>query len=79
MTVSFSKWNYIDDGVYPEVFEVILVVLKDGRVTGGYVDSGMYLDQAHRYIRQSRGGIVFFRDILAWCSVEDKKVEAGEA
>ena len=64
------------DGIYPTDFEVVLVVMKDGDLSGGCVERGSrYTDENWRgVIRQNRGGVIDYEDILAWKPIENINV-----
>ncbi len=67
---------FIEDGIYPTDFELVLVVMKDGDLSAGCVDRGSYYteDNWRGVIRQGRGGIIEYDDILAWKPIEQMNV-----
>ena len=54
----------------------ILVIDKDGQLSAGCVDKGSAYRTygPHGVISQSRGGIMFFDDIIAWKPIDGLKV-----
>ena len=53
-----TDFFFVEDGVYPDDFELVLVVLKDGSLSGGCAERGMEhtKNTPKGVIRQSRGG-----------------------
>lgn len=71
--IKLDGFFFIEDGMYPTNFEVVLVVMKGGRLSGGCVERGSrYTDENWRgVIHQSRGGVIDYEDILAWKLIEN--------
>ena len=74
--IELTDFFFIEDGIYPEEFELILVIDKDGHLSAGCVDKGSAYRTYGSYgvISQSRGGIMSFDDIIAWKSIDGLKV-----
>ena len=80
LLISLTDFFFIEDGMYPDEFELILVVDKDGELSAGCVDKGSRWEEYMPYgvIRQSRGGYLTFDDIIAWKVIdEDSRQNLG--
>lgn len=73
---SLTDFFFIEDGMYPSEFELVLVIDKHGELSAGCVDNGGYYHKEHPrgVIHQSRGGVIFFEDIIAWKPIDGVKV-----
>lgn len=76
ISFTLKDWFFIEDGIYPTSFELVLVVMKDGSLSGGCVERGSrYTDDNWRgVIHQSRGRVIDYEDILAWKPIEGLNV-----
>lgn len=74
--LELTDFFFIKDGIYPADFELILVIDQQGKLSAGCVDKGhAYRDgYPHGVIRQSRGGVMYFDNILAWKPIDGLKV-----
>ena len=74
--IELTDFFFVEDEIYPDEFELILVIDKDGHLSAGCVDNG----SAYRsygscgVIRQGRDGIISFDDIIAWKPIDGLKV-----
>ena len=64
--VTLNGFNYIQDR-FPDDFEVCLIVEKDGHLTAGCWDTGLWATENGKpgRFRQSRGGVIEPDDVLA--------------
>lgn len=69
--VTLKGFNYIQDR-FPDDFEVCLIVEKDGHLTAGCWDTGLWATENGKpgSFRQSRGGVIEPDDVLAWLPIE---------
>ena len=74
--IALTDFFFIEDGIYPDDFEWILVIDKNGHLSAGCVDKGSAYRTygSHGVISQSRGGIISFDDIVAWKPIDGLKV-----
>ena len=75
--ITLKGFQYREDGILPEDFEVYLLVLNDGSLSAGCWDTGLYSteDGAPGCFRQSRGMSIDFDLVRAWLPIEDKRIE----
>ena len=75
LNIEFSDWFYVEDGMYPDDYEMILVVMKNGSVDAGSVNTATeYLkEHPHGIIRQDRGGVIDYDSILCWTPLDNIK------
>lgn len=73
--VTLKGFNYIKDS-FPDVFEVCLIVEKDGHLTAGCWDTGLWSTKNGKpgSFRQSRGGVIEPDDVLAWLPIEEATI-----
>lgn len=76
ININLTDFFFIKDGMYPAEFEVVLAVMKDGSLTAGCATKGSDYDKEYPkgILRQGRGGVIDFKDILAWKPLEEGKV-----
>lgn len=74
--IELTDFFFVEDGIYPDEFELILVIDKEGHLSAGCVDRGSAYRAYGPYgvISQSRGGIMCFDDIIAWKPIDGLKV-----
>lgn len=74
--VTLKGFNYIKDG-FPDDFEVCLIVEKDGHLSAGCWDTGLWSTENEKpgSFRQSRGGVIEFDDVLAWLPIEKATID----
>ena len=74
--IELTDYFFIEDEIYPDEFELILVIDKDGHLSAGCVDKGSAYRTYGSYgvIRQGRGGIITFDNIIAWKPIDGLKV-----
>ena len=71
--VTLKGFNYIKDKL-PDDFEVCLIVEKDGHLSAGCWDTGVWSTNHGKIpgsFRQSRGGVLEFDSVLAWLPIEN--------
>lgn len=75
-TLKFKDFHLIEDEL-PDDFEVCLIVLKDGMLTAGCWDTGLYSRENGEpgCFRQSRGMSISIDSVQAWLSIEEYKIE----
>ena len=75
--ITLRGFQYRENGVLPNDFEVYLLVLNDGSLSAGCWDTGLYArqDGALGCFRQSRGMSIDFNSVKAWLRLEDKHIE----
>lgn len=73
ISFTLTDFFFVEDGVYPDDFELVLVVLKDGRLSGGCAERGLEhtKNNPKGVIHQSRGGVIEYEDIIAWKPLEE--------
>ncbi len=74
--ITLTDFFFVEDGIYPEEFELVLVIDKQGELSAGCMSIEEYYAKDHPegLIRQSRGGVIFFEDIIAWKPIDCLKV-----
>lgn len=78
--VTLKGFNYIKDKL-PDDFEVCLIVGKDGHLSGGCWDTGVWSTDHGKIpgsFRQSRGGVLEFDSVLAWLPIEKTEIDIKE-
>lgn len=75
--ITLKGFQFREDGVLPEDFEVYLLVLNNGSLSSGCWDTGLYSREggAPGCFRQSRGMSIDFNSVRAWLLIEDKRIE----
>ena len=70
--IELTDFFFVEDEIYPDEFELILVIDKQGNLSAGCVDKGYQYSEnnPHGVICQSRGGVMFFEDIIAWKPID---------
>ena len=73
--VTLKGFNYIKDR-FPDDFEVCLIVEKDGHLSAGCWDTGVWSTENGKpgSFRQSRGGVIEPDDVLAWLPIEEATI-----
>lgn len=76
MSITLSGFKYIEDGFFPEDFEVCLLVLANGSLSAGCWDTGLRSTEGGKpgCFRQSRGASIEVDYVKAWMTLEDKRV-----
>lgn len=75
--VTLKGFNYIKDRL-PDDFEVCLIVEKDGHLSAGCWDTGLWSTDHGKIpgsFRQSRGGVLEFDSVLAWLPIEKTEID----
>ena len=78
--VTLKGFNYIKDR-FPNDFEVCLIVEKDGHLSAGCWDTGLWSTDHGKIpgsFRQSRGGVLEFDSVLAWLPIEKTEIDIKE-
>jgi len=75
--ITLKGFQFREDGILPDDFEVYLLILNDGSLSAACWDTGLYARQggAPGCFRQSRGMIIDFDYVKAWLRIEDKRIE----
>lgn len=76
ISVTLTGFKRIEDGFFPDDFEMCLLVLADGRLSAGCWDTGVYSREKGKpgCFRQSRGGGIDIDFVKAWLPLEDKHI-----
>jgi len=76
VTLKFKDFYFVEDEL-PDDFEVCLIVLKDGKLTAGCWDTGLYSREngALGCFRQSSGMSISLDSVQAWLPIEEYKIE----
>lgn len=75
--ITLKGFQFREDGVIPEDFDVYLLVLNNGSLSAGCWHGRPYKegDKSPGYFRQSRGMVIDFDYVKAWLRIEDKRIE----
>ena len=76
--ITLKGFSFIKDKL-PDDFEVCLLVLKDGRLSAGCWDTGMWSTENGKpgCFRQSRGGVIEVDYVLAWLPIEETSIDVN--
>ena len=74
--VTLKGFTYIKDR-FPDDFEVCLIVEKDGHLSAGCWDVGLWSTENGKpgSFRQGRGGVIEADDVLAWLPIEKTTID----
>ena len=74
--VTLKGFNYMKDK-FPDDFEVCLIVEKDGHLSAGCWDTGLWSTENGKpgSFRQSRGGVMEPDYVLAWLPIEKATID----
>ena len=78
--LTLKGFSYIKDTL-PDDFEVCLIVEKDGHLSAGCWDAGLWSTDHGKIpgsFRQSRGGVLEFDSVLAWLPIEKTEIDIKE-
>jgi len=76
ININLSDFFFVEDGIYPSEFELVLVICKDGTLSAGCASQDPYYKEDNPYgvIRQERSGVIFYNDIIAWKPIDGLRV-----
>lgn len=74
--VTLKGFHYMKDR-FPDNFEICLIVEKDGHLSAGCWDTGLWSTENGKQgsFRQSRGGVIEPDDVLAWLPIEEATID----
>lgn len=73
--VTLKGFTYIKERL-PDDFEVCIIVDKDGRLSAGSWDTGLWSTENGKpgCFRQGRGGVIESEGVLAWLPIEEASI-----
>lgn len=76
VTLKLDDFYFIKEKL-PEEFEMCLIVLRNGKLTAGCWDTGLYSRENGESgaFRQSRGMTISLDSVWAWLPIEEYKLE----